>query len=299
MASPVMTSLPAYIEERRLPLIVKSVLGAKTANMLTPQSGIKTDAVINLLNTDVVFQDGLTCGFTDAGSQTLTQRTIKTGNIKVNMEYCDRVMLKYWTQYQLDVAAGKERLPFEEEFVDAVIKNIQADVEKAIWQGDTTSEDTQLKWFDGLLKIAGADENVNSVVISGASAYEDIMKVYNAIPAEVISDAVIFVGEDMFRQFTQELIAKNLFHYDGKPSDGELYIPGTNNRVVAVNGLNGSEKIFAARLQDLFIGYDMQGDDEVFDFFYSKDNQAFRLVVKFNVGVNYAWSEFVTLGKKE
>lgn len=297
--NPVTNSLPAYVEERRLPLINNAVLGAKTAKMLTPQSGIKTDAVINLLSTGVVFQDGLTCGFQDAGTSTLTQRTIKTGNIKVNMEYCDRNLLKYWTQYNLDVAAGKERLPFEEEFVNGVLKGIQEDVEKAIWCGDTTSGDTQLKWFDGFLKIAEDDANTNKVTIEGTSAYADIMKVYNAIPAKAISEAVIFVGEDKFREFVQELVNKNLFHYDGKPTDGEIYIPGTNNRVVAVSGLNGSGKIFAARLQDLFIGYDMQGDDEVFDLFYSKDNQAFRLVVKFNVGVNYAWSDLITLGKEE
>lgn len=297
--NPVTTSLPAYVEERRLPLINNAVLGAKTAKMLTPQSGIKTDAVINLLSTDVVFQDGLTCGFQDAGTSTLTQRTIKTGNIKVNMEYCDRNLLKYWTQYNLDVAAGKERLPFEEEFVGGVLRGIQEDVEKAIWCGDTASGNSQLKWFDGFLKIAEDDANTNKVTIEGNSAYADIMKVYNAIPAKAISEAVIFVGEDKFREFVQELVNKNLFHYDGKPTDGEIYIPGTNNRVVAVSGLNGSGKIFAARLQDLFIGYDMQGDDEVFDLFYSKDNQAFRLVVKFNVGVNYAWSDLITLGKEE
>lgn len=62
MANPIMTTLPAYVEERRLPLIKEAVLGAKSASMFNLQTDIKTDAVINLLSTDVEFGDGLVCG---------------------------------------------------------------------------------------------------------------------------------------------------------------------------------------------------------------------------------------------
>ena len=297
MANPVITTLTNYIQQERLPLISKAVLGAKSASMFTPQSGIKTSGNINLLTTDVKFQDGLTCGFQDAGTSTLTARTINTGNIKVNMEFCDRTMLEKWTQYQLNVAANKENMPFEEQFVNGVLEDIQSKLETAIWQGDTTSDNENLKWFDGLLKIAEADNSINKVTIAGTSAYDDIMKVYAAIPEVVLDKAVIFVGADKFRSFTTELVAKNLYHYDGNAVGGEIYFPGTNTKVVKVNGLNGTGKIFAARPEDLFVGYDMRDDAEEFKFWYSEDHQAFRLVVKFNLGVQYDFSEFVTLGK--
>lgn len=295
--NPIINTLLDYVQEERLPLISKAVLGTKSVSMFTPQFGIKTSGNLNLLSTDVKFQDGLTCGFTDAGTSTLSARVLTTGNIKINMEYCDREMLEKWTQYNISVAAGKEHLPFKQEFVNGVLADIQAKVEKAVWQGDTASEDENLKRFDGLLKIAEADNSVNDVVITGASAYDDIMAVYNAIPEEVLDGAVIFVGADTYRKFGNELVAKNLYHFDSTYASGEVYLPGTDTKIVKVNGLNGTGKIFAARPSDLFVGFDMRDDAEQFDFWYSRDDQTFKLVVKFNIGVQYSFSEFVTLGK--
>lgn len=298
MANPIMNTLTAYVEQKRLPLIAQAVLKGKSASLFNLQTGIKTEAALNLLSTDVKFGDGLTCGWDEAGTQSLSQRILKTGNVKINMSYCDREMLKYWTQYGIRVAAGEEVLPFEEEFISNVIKGVQAGIEKMLWQGDTTSVDANLKPVDGLLKIAKNDSLVNKVTITGTSAYDDVMAVYNAIPEKVLEGAVVFVGADMFRKFVQELVAKNYYHYDGKPVDGEIMIPGTNNKVIAVNGLNGTEKIFAARPQDVYFGTDMEGDEEAFDFWYSKDNQEFRLAIKFNAGAQYSFSDQVVLGSK-
>lgn len=300
MANPIMTTLPAYVEERRLPLIKEAVLGAKSASMFNLQTDIKTDAVINLLSTDVQFGDGLACGWDEQGTQTLSQRTIKTGNFKVNMSYCDKAMLKYWTQYEVRVAAGQKTLPFEEEFVNAVVADVKAKVEKAIWQGDITSDNANLKIFDGLLKIAKADGNINKVTVDvAAGAYNAIKAVYMAIPEKVLDGAVIFVGADVYRKFTNELMEKNLFHYDGQGVDEEIYFPGTNVKVVAVNGLNGTDYIFAARPQDLFFGCDMVNDEEKFEFWYSQDNREFRLAIEANAGVQYAFSDQIVLGGKD
>lgn len=63
MANPIVTSLPKYVEEHRLPLIGKSVLGAKTAGMLTLQGGLKGETAVNLLATSIAFQDAHACGF--------------------------------------------------------------------------------------------------------------------------------------------------------------------------------------------------------------------------------------------
>lgn len=93
--SPIMTSLPAYVEERRLPLIAAAVLGGDTAKLFNLQTDVKTSAALNLLSTDVEFGDGSTCGWDEAGTQELSQRLIETGLIKINMAYCEKEMLKY------------------------------------------------------------------------------------------------------------------------------------------------------------------------------------------------------------
>ena len=297
--NPVMTSLTAYVEQRRLPLIKEAVLKAKSASLFNLQTDIKTSAALNLLSTDVEFGDGLTCGWNEAGTQTLSQRILATGNIKINMAYCDKEMLKYWTQYQVRVAAGQKTLPFEEDFVNAVVENVKAAIETAIWQGDTSSSTNNLRYFDGLLKILKNAAGTVDVTITGTSAYDDIMAVYNAIPEKVLDGASILVGADTFRKFIQELVAKNYYHYSGENLNGEIMLPGSQVKVIAVNGLNGTDKIVAGQLdKNFFYGCDMMNDEEKFELWYSQDFREFRLAIEFNAGVQVAFPDEVVLGAK-
>nr|DAV94122.1 MAG TPA: Major capsid protein [Caudoviricetes sp.] len=299
MANPVMTSLTSYVEQRRLPLIKEAVLKAKSASLFNLQTDIKTSAALNLLSTAIQFGDGLACGWNEAGTQTLSQRILATGNIKINMAYCDKEMLKYWTQYQVRVAAGQKTLPFEEDFVNAVVENVKAAIETAIWQGDTASEINNLKYFDGLLKILKDAAGTVDVAITGTSAYDDIMTVYNAIPEKVLDGASILVGSDTFRKFIQELVAKNYYHYSGENLNGEIMLPGSQVKVIAVNGLNGTDKIVAGQLdKNFFYGCDMMNDEEKFELWYSQDFREFRLAIEFNAGVQVAFPDEVVLGAK-
>lgn len=215
------------------------------------------------------------------------------------MAYCDKAMLKYWTQYAVKVAAGQKTLPFEEDFVNAVVENVKEAIEVAIWQGDTASETNNLKYFDGLLKILADDAGTVDVTIAGTSAYTAIMSVYNAIPEKVLDGASILVGADMFRKFVNELVEKNYFHYSGESLDGEIYLPGSQVKVIAVNGLNGTDKIVAGQLdKNFFYGVDMMNDEEKFELWYSQDFREFRLAIEFNAGVQVAFPDEVVLGAK-
>ena len=294
--SPIMTSLPAYVEERRLPLIAAAVLGGDTAKLFNLQTDVKTSAALNLLSTDVEFGDGSTCGWDEAGTQTLSQRLIETGLIKINMAYCEKEMLKYWTQYQVRIAAGDKNLPFEEFFINEVIKDVQAKLEVAVFQGDKADSDPNLNKFDGLLTILGAENNVVSFT-AGADVYESVLAAYMAIPEEALDGATILIGADDFRSFVQGMVEKNFYHYDpNRPVDSVL-IPGTNVAVRKANGLNGTHKLIAGQLdKNFFYGCDMVNDEEKFDFWYSKDNREFRLAIEFNAGVQVAFPDMVVMG---
>lgn len=299
MANPIVSSLPQYVEEKRLPLIAEAVLGAKSAKLFNLQTDIKHSAALNLLTTDVAFGDGSTCGWDDAGSQSLTQRILTVGNIKVNMSFCDRDMLAKWMGYEVKVAAGSEALPFEEEFTNEVIKSIQEAVETAIYQGDTASSNVNLKAFDGLIKILnGEDGTIDVAASTESTALAKVRKVYNAIPEKAFTrgNVAILVGMDTFRALVGDLVDKNLYHYNPGAPEGEVYLPGTNVRIIGVNGLNGAKKAIAASLDNLFFGTDMVNDLETFKLWYSDDNQEFRLAVKFNAGVQVAFPDEVVLG---
>jgi hypothetical protein len=299
MANPILTSLPQYVEEKRDSLIAEAVLGAKSAKLFALETDVKDSKALTLLATDVVFGDGGACGWDDSGTQTLSQRIIKVGHIKVNMSYCERDMLSKWLGSEVRVAAGAESLPFEETFTSEVINSINEAVETAIYKGDTASSSPNLKAFDGLLKILTDEAGTVDVAASTESTtLAKIRKVYNAIPERAFSrgEVAILVGMDTFRALVGDLVDKNLYHYNPGAPEDEIVLPGTVCRVIGVNGLNGTKKAIAASLKNIYFGTDMLNDMETFKLWYSDDNQEFRLAVKFNAGVQVAFPDEVVLG---
>lgn len=291
-----LNSLPLYVEQRRLPLIKEAVLKAKSASLFNLQTDVKTSAAINLVTVAPVIQEG-GCGWNDAGTAKLSQRIINTGLMKINQSFCEKDFLKYWTGYEVKVGVGSETLPFEEYFTSLIVDEVKASVEKMIWQGDTASSDNNIKHFDGLIKILNAaDDVVKPSIASGTSAYDAIKAVYMAIPEKVLDKAVILCGADKFREYMQEMVEKNYYHYaaNGYPTE-EFILPGTNTKVIAVNGLNGTNVIVAADLNNLFYGCDMMNDTEVFDLWYSKDFREFRLAISFNAGVQVAFPDEIVM----
>ena len=296
------SALNNYVEEKRLPLIAKSFLRGKTVELVQLETGVKQDTALNLVSAEVEFGDGSVCGWDATEGVALTQRILKPVFLKVNQAFCDKDLLKKWASYEVKLAAGRETLPFEEKFLDEIANAINEQIEYLIWQGDSQNAGGDIE-PDGYLTILGAN---NSGVISatwaqGTSAYNKIKTVYNAIPANIIDkdDTVIFVGEDTYRAYIQDLVAANLYHFDPDYRDGEYRLPGTSIRVIAVNGLNGTDKIVAGRLSNFFYGVGAEDDKDTFDFWYSKDNREFRLAVYFAIAAQVAFPNEIVLGQEQ
>ena len=292
------STLSNYVEEKRLPLIAKSFLRGKTIDLIQLETGVLQDTALNLVSASVEFGDGASCGFNPTDGVALSQRILKPTFLKVNQVFCDKDLLKKWASYEVKLAAGREQLPFEEKFMEEISNAISESIEKLVWQGDSSHTNEP----DGFLKIL---ETVGSGVISktwtaGTTAYNKIKAVYNAIPANIIDkeDTVIFVGEETYREFIQELVAANLYHFSPDYRAGEYMVPGTSIRVIAVNGLNGTGKIVAGRLSNFFYGVGAEDDKDTFDFWYSQDNREFRLAVYFAIAVQVAYPNEIVLGKQ-
>lgn len=292
------SALNNYVEEKRLPLIAKSFLKGRTIDLIQIETGVLQDTALNLVSAQVEFGDGATCGWDATEGVALSQRLLKPTFLKVNQVFCDKNLLKKWASYEVKLAAGREQLPFEEKFMDEIANAISESIEKLVWQGDSSNDNEP----DGFLKILeeGGSGVVSATWSAGTSAYNKIKTVYNAIPANIVDkeDTVIFVGEDTYREFIQDLVAANLYHFDPDYKDGEYKLPGTSIRVIAVNGLNSTGKIVAGRLSNFFYGVGAEDDKDTFDFWYSKDNREFRLAVYFAIAVQVAYPNEIVLGKE-
>jgi hypothetical protein len=285
-------------------------LGAKTAALIKSAGnvmvGVKSSEKINIMETDAIFQDGASCGFNASGSTTFTQRTVTPGKIKVNEALCPKDLEAKYLQKALPTGSMYDSVPFEQEYSEKKAKTIAAQLETALWQGDTTSVNVNLNKFDGLVKLIGAASGVvaanASTFISGAplSSITDANVisifdgVYKAIPAKVVAadDMTIFCGQDLFRTYTIALKNSGSFNYQiDVKADSEFVLPGTTIKVVAVAGLNGTNKVYAMRLSNLFLGTDLLNEEEKFEIFYAKEADQVRFVSEFKMGVNIAFPD--------
>lgn len=299
----VVTSLPDYVENNR-DVILKNfaLVGTDTRRRISLQTGVKTSAYLNYLALAPVLQDGKGCGFNPAGTAELTQRTVTTAIIKVDMDICVDSLLGKWAEYLVRIGAGEQDLPFEQYVFDGIEREINKKIEKMIWQGDTTlTTDPDLKWIDGFIAQMDADSDVVDVAIaSGTSAWDAVFAVYAAMSEEALDrDPVIFVSPANYRSFILAMMAANLFHYAAPDQayPDEIFIPGTNVRLVKAAGLAGvNNKIVGTFAENLVYACDLEGDTERIVLKYEEIDGMFKLHIRWNSGVAYYFPEHVTLG---
>lgn len=309
-------TLADYTKENEALLVTNSVLGAKTAQLIKSSGnvmvGVKSSETINIMATDAFFQAGGSCGFNASGTTSFTQRPVVIGKIKVNEALCPKSLEAKYLQKALPTGSMYDSIPFEQEYSEKKAGTIAEQLEIAIWQGSLLSGDGNLNKFKGFIRHSlEASASIiaanTSTYISGgpvasitsANVIAVFDAVYLAIPAKIVAkdDMTIFCGQDLFRTYTIALKNSANFHYqiDAK-ADSEFILPGTSIKVVAVAGLNGTNKIYACRLSNMFLGTDLLNEEEKFEIFYAKEADEVRFVSEFKMGVNFAfpdeWVEF-------
>jgi hypothetical protein len=211
-----------------------------------------------------------------------------------------------YLQKALPAGSMYDSMVYSEEYSKRKAEKIAQQLERALWQGNTASVDVNLNKFTGLLALittAGATVvNANSVAFHGVvetaitagnviSIFDDI---YKAIPAQVVDkdDMAIFCGMDTFRTYTVALKTANQFHYTvDQKANGEFILPGTTIKVIAVQGLNGTNDIVASRISNLFLGTDLLNEEERFEIFFAREADQIRYVAEFKMGVNFAFPD--------
>jgi hypothetical protein len=298
-----LSALTSYVDETRMDLIKRSVLGGRTLQLISIQPGIKSAATINIIDTDLVAQAG-SCGWDPDGTTELTQVELSVCPIKINEELCVDDLESFYTQTLMRPGSYNTEIPFEGIYAEQKTEKIAALIEDIIWRGDTDGSGN-LALCDGFLKQFGAsgsgvvDGNPLGLTAITATNIVDIVdEQVNLIPTDIINadDLYIMCGYDFYRLYAKALRDANLFHYTGAENQGLEFsqvVPGTNVRIVATRGLNGTNKLVTSKAANLYFGTDLLNDYESFTIIYDdiEDNVKFRS--KFKLGVATAFSEYV------
>ena len=281
------TALGTYVQENKDIILKDIVFGGEYGNtipLMTKQLGIKTTEKIHPSTLEAVLQDvSGECGFNPQGDLNISERSITTSQKKVNMEFCLEKLLGKFAEYTVRVGANQDALPFEAEIIDGLVKSINKQVEKGVWTDLITNTTAQL------------------TVASTGTAYERVMAVYMALPEAILEDAVIFVSPATFREYVNDLVNKNFYHYN--PADGdleEIFIPGSGVKVRKAKGLaeQTDDVIFGTSPKNMIYGTDFMDNKEEVKAWFSDDNDTYRIKVRFNYGANVAFPDLVVGSKK-
>jgi hypothetical protein len=303
------SGLSTYTKQLVKPLLTSAVFDAKTQQLIK-DGGIvipnaKSAVAIPLMDTDAVFGTQ-SCSFDPSGTTTFSQRTVTVGKIKVEERICPKDLEAYFTQEALKAGSTYEdfgNAEFQAAYLDKKNKRIAAQLETALWQGDTGSATANLNKFDGLMKLIDAGSpvlaNVSGFVSGGvittvtaSNVIAATEGVYRAIPVSIINkgDVKIFVGNDWYRLLILAYRAENLFAYNPQDSQaGSFILPGTNIEIVSVNGLNGTGDAYAISLSNIALAVDLVDEENSYKMWYSEDNNDVRYRVEFKMGVNLAF----------
>lgn len=304
-------ALTDYTIENENLLVMKSQFGSKTQDLIQKEgnvmTGVKSSEQINILDTDATFQTGGTCGFLSSGATTFTQRAVTVGKIKVNESLCPKALEAKYTQKALQIGSRYESIPFEQEYTDLKASKIAQQLEVAFWQGDTTSVNANLNKFDGLIKLidaAGTAANGNptgittGTGITTANVKGIVAGMWLAMPANIQGkdDIRIFCGWDTFNKYIAAFTDANLYHFAPKGSElaaeaGEVLIIGTNYKLTAVHGLDGTNRLFGIRMSNIYLGTDLENEEERWEIFFAKEADEIRFVAEFKDGINVAFPD--------
>jgi hypothetical protein len=304
------SGLSAYTKQLVKPLLTSAVFEAKTQQLILANGivipNVKSSVAIPIMETDAVFA-AQSCSFDASGTTTFSQRTITVGKIKVEEKICPKDMEAYFTQEALKAGSTYEdfgNADFQKAFLDKKNLRIAAQLETAIWQGDSTGATANTNKFDGLQKLIAAgspvDANVSGytgvatiTTITAANVIAATEGIYKAIPVAVLSkgDTKIFVGNDWYRLLILAYRALNLFAYNPQDSQASSFIlPGTNVEVISVNGLNTTGDAYAISLGNIAMAVDLVDEENSYKLWYSEDNNDVRYRVEFKLGVNVAFT---------
>jgi len=309
-----LTGLTAYIDEQNFPMVTKALIGGRTASMLTPQLGVKGKTKINLLDVDVVMQDGSGCTWNASGDVDLTQREIDAKQVKINLELCPKDLNAYYWRTQMSAGTHQESIPFEEQFANYLVEKVQDEIEKVIWNGDAqTPAAGNLGMFDGLVMPRALYTDCNlatgsfATPLTGAITISNVLEAIERIYVETPSAAVakgdfkIFLGTDKFRVLAAALMNGNglssaggqLNNYTSDFDPLRLIFPGTNIEVVGVGGLEGFNAAYGMSMSNAFLGVDLDADSSKIESWYSQDDRKYRVAIEFTMGTQFAYPDQV------
>jgi hypothetical protein len=303
----------SYVNEQSEDIYTQLLYSSGLTSRIQVMENVKGSEKIKLLNVEFELQNADGCKLDSDGTVIFTDKTITTQRVGVQFSLCNDNLNGTWAQMLLAIGANRqdEEMPMEDVITAFVVKSSKKKNQDLMFNGDTTLIGTDLRFYDGFLKLWDADPDINvaervgTLEITTANAYQNAMSVYNAIPEEAFDNE--FPMEIIMSRKNAQLIISQIWNdkdFNAKiektDEGGELSfeLPTTNITVRSYPQLKDSEEMYAIPYHLMFFGTDVESDLDGYKVKFLEDAEELQFGNKFRTAVQYVLPRyFVKLNK--
>jgi hypothetical protein len=291
------SDLSAYVDEQREELLTRQVSEARTLSLINIQTGIKHSEALKLMDDTITYQAG-DCSMTPSGDTVFSDRVITVETLGFMKEFCNKDLAGFWTQLSLRPGASAEdkELPFQAQLLNYILSLHAKELDSLIWKGNKSLPSGNLSFMDGFIKLlttANGCVDLNQTAIStltSSNAYNVFFGAYQEMQASNATlaedeTAGFFCGVETLTKLRRNMIDLNFFTFTPDANNYSQPLFGTTKMVEAVNGLNGTNKIYFGKRSEMVFGTDLESDFDNIELWYSQDDDKLKLRSKFRAGV--------------
>jgi hypothetical protein len=241
------------------------------------------------------------------GTGEFSQKLIPVECISVGNEFC-LADLKCVLQdlNNIRFTAGNESAgSLIDLFVNQELANTSFNIDRLVFQGDTTSGDPNLNKLDGLIKQAtNATDSIKLGQITTGNILDAITRVIAAMPVQAQRFARtnggidVFIDPNVAFNLHTGLVMLNQYNYNpgSYEIDGIIRIPWLNNvTIYPTDGLEGTNTIIATPIANIHWLTNLENDYLTAYSDYSYYHKRFFWDIQFLLGVGFGFDEWVVI----
>lgn len=297
------SALTPYTDEISSGLAKQIVLTADTikGDLVSKKFGVYGDTYkLNYVKSTMVGTNAL-CNNTDAGSTILAQGSITLCPITFPQSICLDTLKGYWYDYEMERSYNGETLGnFREVFTANKMESIAKELDKIVWQGNTSTGSGNLALCNGFLATATAlsgEITLTRATMSSSNSVAYVDSILALVPAEILDKVELYLSPADFQSYLRDLVGNYKYNASLIDSEGtkSIHHPGSIGLTVhSVNGLSGvaSGTFIATNKENIVLAFG-GNDDMSFDMWYSQDLQALKINSKTKLGTGFYFPELV------
>jgi len=272
-----LTALSQWTEENT-DLLSAQILGTDVLSEIAVRTGVSAGTVaLNIFSADFADADRA-CGWNPSGDMTFDQIDVAVGDRQIKQESCPATLRDYWLAARMAPGEqGNEEIPFEQVIGDYFLKGVSKNIEDFVG--------AQIK-----LQVTGANGAgvpAGAAALTVSNAIEQLNNIYDALDAEtqMRDDVKLIMSPAAFRTAVRSFVAADLVHYNFNDGQQDIYLPGTNAKLVKSSGLVGSDYIAAVAGEFVVFATGLMDDMDKFNMFYVPSDDIVKTTIFYRRGL--------------